>query len=86
MARPLKIEYPGAVYHITSIGNVRENIYLSVEDRENFLDTLAKVIKRFNWLCHAFCLMDNHYHLLVETPDANLRVWGQSDMTPSFFC
>jgi REP element-mobilizing transposase RayT len=72
MARPLRIEYPNAVYHVTSRGNARGKIFLSDQDRENFLFVLGSVVKRFNWLCHAYCLMDNHYHLMIETPDANL--------------
>ncbi len=72
MARPLRIEYPNAFYHITSRGNARNKIFLSDQDRENFLYILGAVVKRFNWLCHAYCLMDNHYHLMIETPDANL--------------
>jgi len=72
MARPLRIEYPGAIYHITSRGNAREDIYQSDADREMFLDVLAGVIVRFGWICHSYCLMDNHYHLLIETPEPNL--------------
>jgi REP element-mobilizing transposase RayT len=74
MARPLRIEYPGAVYHITSRGNARKKIYTFDQDRENYLGVLGNVVKRYNWLCHAYCLMDNHYHLLIETPDANLSI------------
>ncbi|MEW6173319.1 MAG: transposase [Bacillota bacterium] len=74
MARPLRVEYPGAVYHITSRGNARDKIFADDQDRENFLSVLASVVKRYNWLCHAYCLMDNHYHLIVETLDANLSV------------
>ena len=72
MARPLRIEYPGAFYHVTSRGNAQADIYLGDSDRELFLDTLAGVIRRFGWVCHAYCLMDNHYHLVIETPEANL--------------
>ena len=72
MARPLRIEYPGAVYHLTSRGNARNDIYCDQQDRNNYLDILTEVVKRYNWLCHAYCMMDNHYHLLVETPEANL--------------
>jgi len=72
MARQLRIEYPGAVYHIAGRGNARQAVYLNDNDRQSFLDLLQKVNKRFNWLCHAYCLMDNHYHLVLETPDANL--------------
>ena len=72
MSRPLRIEYPGAVYHVTSRGNNRADVFRTDEDRERFLGILAKVVKRFNWLCHAWCLMDNHYHLLIETLEGNL--------------
>lgn len=72
MARPLRLEYPGALYHVTSRGNARQRIFRDDHDRETFLDILAQVIKRFGWLCHGYCLMDNHYHLLIETPLANL--------------
>jgi len=72
MSRPLRIEYPNAVYHITSRGNARNDIYLSDDDREAFLKILSIVVERFNWVCHAYCLMTNHYHLMIETPDANL--------------
>lgn len=72
MARPLRIEYEGAVYHITSRGNARQDIFLDDEDRLIFLVVLEDVVIRYHWICHAYCLMPNHYHLLVETPDANL--------------
>lgn len=72
MARPLRIEYCGAVYHVTSRGNAREAIFTDDKDRRTFLAILSKVVKRHHWLCHAYCLMDNHYHLLIETPDSNL--------------
>ncbi|GBE06147.1 MAG TPA: helix-turn-helix domain-containing protein [Nitrospirae bacterium] len=72
MARPLRIEYDGAVYHITSRGNARKPIFKDETDFLNFLDILQKVNKRYNWLCHAYCLMNNHYHLIIETPDGNL--------------
>ena len=67
MARPLRIEFAGALYHITSRGNAREDIYQNDSDRTHFLELLENVTTRFNWLCHAYCLMSNHYHLLVET-------------------
>lgn len=72
MARPLRIEYDGAVYHVTSRGNERKNIFRDDEDRLLFLDILKKVNEKHNWLCHAYCLMNNHYHLVIETPDGNL--------------
>jgi putative transposase len=72
MARPLRLELAGALYHVTSRGDGREDIYLSNEDRLAWLETLAQVCERFNWVCHAYCQMSNHYHLVIETPDANL--------------
>ncbi len=72
MARPLRIEFAGALYHVTSRGDRREAIYEDDEDRQSFVSTLGEVVDRFKWLCHAYCLMTNHYHLVVETPDGNL--------------
>jgi len=72
MARPLRIEFPGAVYHVTSRGNAKQAIFIHDEDRGRFLDVLSIVVERFHWLCHAYCLMKNHYHLLIETPKGNL--------------
>jgi REP element-mobilizing transposase RayT len=72
MARPLRVEFPGAVYHVTSRGNARKPIYLSDSDRYDFLDILHRVVQRYHWLCHSYCLMGNHYHFLFETPEANL--------------
>ena len=74
MTRPLRIEYPGAVYHITSRGNEKKPVFKDDRDRDNFLRTFQRVNIRYNWLCHAYCLMDNHYHLLIETPDGNLSL------------
>ena len=72
MARPLRLEYPGAVYYVTARGNAGQEIFLDDGDREAFLETLGTVVVRFHWIVHAYCLMTNHYHLLVETPEANL--------------
>jgi putative transposase len=72
MARPLRIEYSGAVYHVTTRGNGRSPIFHSEYDHDLFLTILQKVTERFHWLCHVYCLMDNHYHLVVETPEGNL--------------
>lgn len=72
MARPLRLEFEGAIYHITSRGNALDAIFLKDHDREQFLQILGQVVERYGWICHAYCLMSNHYHLLIETPDANL--------------
>lgn len=72
MARPLRIELAGGLYHITSRGDRRENIYHDDGDRLLWLDVLAQTCERFNWICHAWCQMTNHYHLLVETVEGNL--------------
>lgn len=72
MTRPLRLEFPGAVYHITARGDRREAIFLDDDDRLMFIDLLAKEITQQGWLLYAFCLMDNHYHLLLETPEPNL--------------
>ena len=72
MVRPLRIEFPGAIYHLTSRGNARLPVFEDTGDREVFLTLIEEIVNRFHWLCHAYCLMDNHYHLLVETVDGNL--------------
>lgn len=72
MARPLRIEYDGALYHVTSRGNNRKPIFRDDRDRSLFLTTLRQVTQRFHWICHGYCLMRNHYHLIIETPDGNL--------------
>jgi REP element-mobilizing transposase RayT len=74
MSRPLRLEFAGGLYHVTARGNDRGDIFLGDidGDRLMFLEILRRTCERFNWICHAYCLMTNHYHLLVETPDANL--------------
>ncbi len=72
MARPLRIEYAGAVYHITSRGNARRSIFKDDKDRAMLLNLLGEVNDRYHWFCHAYCLMNNHYHLVIETRDGNL--------------
>ena len=72
MSRPIRIEFPDALYHVTARGDRREDIFDDDQDRRTFLSTVEQVITRFNWICHAWCLMDNHYHLLIQTPDGNL--------------
>ena len=72
MARPLRITFPGAFYHVTSRGNERKAVFKSQRDREKFLEYLETATERYNAMIHVFCLMDNHYHLLLETPSGNL--------------
>jgi REP element-mobilizing transposase RayT len=74
MARPLRIEFEGALYHVTSRGNERKDIFQDDLDRITFLDILNDVKDRFNWFCHSYCLMNNHYHLIIETPEGNLSI------------
>jgi putative transposase len=72
MVRPLRIEYPGAFYHVTARGNARAAIFHGDDDRRLFLDVTARAVERSRLALHAYCLMDNHYHLVVETPLGNL--------------
>jgi REP element-mobilizing transposase RayT len=72
MARPLRLEFPGAVCHVTARGDRQEPIFLNDADRLKFLDLLAKEVKQRDWICYGYCLMNNHYHLLIETPQPNL--------------
>ncbi len=72
MARPLRIELAGGLYHVTSRGDRREAIYRDDEDRAAWLAVFAEVCARFNWRCHAYCQMTNHYHVVVETAEGNL--------------
>jgi putative transposase len=73
MSRPLRLEFAGAFYHITSRGNGRKEVYLEESDFELSLELLNDVCEQYNWVIHAYRLMDNHYHLLLETPDGNLN-------------
>ena len=72
MARPLRIEYPGAVYHVTVRGNQRSHIFRSTQDRERFLFKLEESAQRYDIRVYLFCLMTTHIHLVVETPRGNL--------------
>lgn len=72
MARPLRLEFAGALYHITSRGDRREAIYRDIEDRQQWMEILSQVCERFNWMIHGYCQMTNHYHLLTETVNGNL--------------
>lgn len=72
MARPLRIEYPGAFYHVTSRGNEKKDIFRDTKDRQRFLRYLESATERYGASMHVYCLMSNHYHLLLETPRGNL--------------
>jgi REP-associated tyrosine transposase len=72
MARKLRVEYPGAIYHVMNRGDRREPIFKDDTDRLNFLDTLGEVCGKSGWQAHAYCLMANHFHLVIETPQPNL--------------
>src|SRR5256885_1150202 len=84
MPRKLRVEYPGATYHIMSRGDRREDIFLDDVDRQDFIKTLAEACQKTDWQVHAYCLMRNHYHLVLETPNANLVsgvAWLQNTYT-----
>jgi REP element-mobilizing transposase RayT len=72
MSRPLRIEYHDAFYHITARGNDRQNVFRTNKDRERFLEYLESATERYKAVIHAYCLMDNHYHILLQTPEGNL--------------
>lgn len=72
MARPLRIEFPGAVYYLISYGNGGQNVFLDSHDGQEWLKVFENVCKRFKWICYAYCLMGNHYELVIETPEPNL--------------
>ncbi|MBM4045126.1 MAG: hypothetical protein FJ279_08430 [Planctomycetes bacterium] len=80
-ARPLRLEYPDLLYHVTSRRNARQRIFHDDRDRGTSPELLGQVIKRFGWPCHGYCLMENHYHLLIETPlAAASKACGQMDV------
>ena len=74
MARKLRIQYPGAIYHVMNRGDRREAIFEDDEDRERLLETLTEACEKTGWQVHAYCLMGNHFHLVIETPQPNLVV------------
>ncbi|WP_136065932.1 transposase [Pontiella sulfatireligans] len=87
MARKPRVEFEGAVYHVMCRGNRQETIFKTDKDCEIFLDTLEEACDRCGWKVHAFALMGNHYHLLMETPEANLvdgMRWFQGTYTQRF--
>jgi putative transposase len=75
--RPPRICFPGALYHVTARGNDRAAVVRDNTDRRALLGLLAEVIRNLRWRCHAYCLMDNHYHLVIETPEPNLSAGMQ---------
>jgi len=77
VSRQLRVQFPGALYHLTSRGNERKRIYRVQADRDLFLELLGLSVGRYGWLCHGYCLMGNHYHVVVETPRANLSAGMQ---------
>jgi putative transposase len=72
MARPLRVDYCGAVWHLTARGNDRQNIVRDDHDRQAFVDLLGRCVQKYAWVLHTWTLMDNHYHLVVEVPEANV--------------
>jgi len=70
--RAMRVEYPGAIYHVMDRGDRREDIFVDDVDRQDFLKTLAEACQKTDWQVHAYCLMRNHFHLVVETPHGNL--------------
>ena len=72
MARKLRMQYPGAIYHLMNRGDRREPIFKDDQDRKCFLETLGNACDKTGWQVHAYCLMPNHFHLVIETPNANL--------------
>ena len=87
MARPIRIQYPGAVYHVMARGNQGQDVFRDDQDRKTFLTSLSEACAKTGWLTHACVLMANHYHLLLQTPEANLvegMKWLQGTYTQRF--
>ena len=82
MARPLRPEAPGRVFHLTARATWGRELFLTDTDREDFLRLLERIVRRYRWQCLAWCLMDTHYHLIVRTPNANLGA-GMRDLNGS---
>ena len=85
MARKLRVEYPGAIYHVMNRGDHREAIFREDADRLLFLETLEQACQKTDWQLHAWCLMNNHFHLVVETPKGNL-VAGMKWFLANYTC
>ena len=87
MVRPIRVEYADAVYHVTARGNERKPIFRDDVDRRRYLETVEQTVERFAVVIHAYCLMSNHYHLLMQTPRANLSAavgWLQTTYSVRF--
>src|SRR5437867_3460666 len=87
MARPFRLEYPGAIYHLMARGNHGQQIFRGDADRRSLLETLGEACQKTGWRVHAYVLMSNHYHLLLETPEANLvsgMKWLQGTYTQRY--
>ncbi len=87
MPRRIRVLFPGAVYHVMARGNERRDVFRDDRDRKRFLEALAEAGQRFGWRLHAYCLMPNHYHLVLGTPRANLSQamgWLQTAYTARF--
>jgi len=74
MAPKLHIQYAGAIYHVMNLGDRREAIFEDDKDRERLLETLTEACEKTGWQVHAYCLMSNHFHMVIETPQPNLVV------------
>ncbi|WP_343732486.1 transposase [Duganella sp.] len=85
MTRPLRLEFPGALYHVTSRGDHKALIFYDDTDRAMWLQTLGEVCARFHFSIHAFCQMNNHYHLLLETTEGKLSK-GMRRLCPTTWC
>ena len=84
MSRPLRLEFPGAVYYVTARGNAGQQLFTDLEDGQRFTELLGQEIAQQRWLCHGFCLLEDHYHLLIETPEPTLaRGMARLNMTYS---
>jgi REP element-mobilizing transposase RayT len=86
MARKVRLEYPGAIYHVVNRGDHQERIFCDDEDRQEFLATLEEACQKTTWQVHAFCLMSNHFHFVVETPAPNLveGMTGRGELEQEF--
>ncbi len=84
MSRPLRLEFAGALYYITARGNAGQPLFTDIEDGKRFADMLGREIAQQRWICHSFCLLEDHYHLLIETPEPGLaRGMARLNMTYS---